>query len=436
MLKNKKGITLVALVVTIVVLLILAGVSINLVLGDNGIIAKAKEAQRKSAEATQNDLIGMNELAQQLEEQINGSAGSGSGNGGAGTKVPAEATAETAPYFPDNTFTKKEGTIDTGLVIQDASGNEYVWVVVPRTTAVYKTTGLGKTAFTDADYTSIEKDLKDYTSTYVKVSGYSDVYYPDDKNVGWFADETAYNNLKNSMLKSVYKNGGFYVGRYEAGIAENRTSNTEKNSDGKYTIEGMPTPVTKADAYPYTYVTRTQAQNLASNVNSGTKTSSLMFGVQWDLVLAFMHNKGNIEDSTLTSNSTTIGNYKDSTFQLSQTGKYAVYSNYSLSSTWNPSTKLTTNFVDSSRNKIAQSSDGNGILVTTGTSEKNKVMNIYDIAGNVEELTLEKTSRDSSPCAARGGFYYIIGSYGPAANRFDYTTTNPSSSIGFRLSLW
>ena len=53
--KNNKGITLVALVVTIVVLLILAGVSINLVLGDNGIIAKAKEAQSKSAEAIQND---------------------------------------------------------------------------------------------------------------------------------------------------------------------------------------------------------------------------------------------------------------------------------------------------------------------------------------------------------------------------------------------
>ena len=58
--KEMKGITLVALVVTIVVLLILAGVSINLVLGDNGIIAKAKEAQRKSAEASQNDLISMN----------------------------------------------------------------------------------------------------------------------------------------------------------------------------------------------------------------------------------------------------------------------------------------------------------------------------------------------------------------------------------------
>ena len=357
-------------------------------------------------------------------------------NGGAGTKVPAEATAETAPYFPDNTFTKKEGTIDTGLVIKDASGNEYVWVVVPRTTAVYKTTGLGKTTFTDADYTSIEKDLKDYTSIYVTESGYSDLYYPDDKNVGWFADETAYNNLKNSMLKSVYENGGFYVGRYEAGIGTNRTS-IEAQVNGKYPVPTT-APVTKADAYPYTYVTRTQAQNLASNVNSGTKTSSLMFGVQWDLVLAFMHNKGNIADSTLTSNSTTIGNYCNSTFQLSQTGQYAVCSNYSLSSTWNQSTKPTTNFVDSSRNKIAQSSDGNGILVTTGTSETNKVMNIYDIAGNVWEWTLELTSYPGTnrPCARRGGGFYDTGSSLPAAYRSDGGTVGSVGIIGFRVSLF
>ena len=436
--KKNKGITLVALVVTIVVLLILAGVSINLVLGNNGIIAKAKEAETKSAEASQNDLKGMNSLVSEMEGALAGNGGAG--GSGTDTKVPAEATAETAPYFPDNTFTKKEGTIDTGLVIQDASGNEYVWVVVPRTTAVYKTTGLGKTTFTDADYTSIEKDLKDYTSTYVRRSGYSDVYYADDNNVGWFADATAYNNLKNSMLKSVYENGGFYVGRYEAGIdtttGTNRTK-IESQVNGKYPVPTT-VPVSKADAYPYTYVTRTQAQNLASKVKSGTKTSSLMFGVQWDLVLAFMSKDTAKITSTdvLTKDSTTIGNYYNSTFQLSQTGKYATMSNWSLSSTWNPTTTSTPNFVDTSRNKIAQSTTGNGILVTTGTSEKNKVMNIYDIAGNVEEWTLEKTSRDSSPCAARGGFYYIIGSYGPAANRFDYTTTNPNGTIGFRLSLW
>ncbi len=425
--KKNKGITLVALVVTIVVLLILAGVSINLVLGNNGIIAKAKEAQRESAEASQNDLIGMNELAQQLEEQINGSTG----NGG-------KTEPETVPYLPSDDFHYDTSTsVDTGLVIKDASGNEYVWVVVPRTTAVYKTTGLGKTTFTDADYTSIENDLKEYTKTYRNGTGYSDTYAADDKNVGWFADATAYNNLKNSMLKSVYENGGFYVGRYEAGITENRTSNTDKNTDGKYIMPST-APVSKADAYPYTWVTRTQAQNLASNVNSGTKTSSLMFGVQWDLVLAFMSRDTAKITSTdvLTKNSTAIGNYRDSVFQLSQTGKYATMSAYNLSSTWNPSTTPTANFVDTSRNKIAQSSDSNGILVTTGTSEKNKVMNIYDIAGNVWEWTLEKTSYVSYPCAERGGFFNNDGSDSPAVDRGYNDTTYAYSSVGFRLSLW
>ena len=68
--KTEKGITLVALVVTIVVLLILAGVSINLVLGNNGIIAKAKEAETKSAEASQNDLKGMNALTEEMNNAL------------------------------------------------------------------------------------------------------------------------------------------------------------------------------------------------------------------------------------------------------------------------------------------------------------------------------------------------------------------------------
>ena len=437
--KKNKGITLVALVVTIVVLLILSGVSINLVLGNNGIIAKAKDAETKSAEASQNDLKGMNALVSEMEGAL---AGNGSGNGGAGgsgtdTKVPAEATAETAPYFPDNTFTKKEGTIDTGLVIKDASGNEYVWVVVPRTTAVYKTTGLGKTTFTDADYTSIENDLKEYTKTYRGSTKYSDTWYADDKNEGWLS-ETEYKTLKNSMLKSVYENGGFYVGRYEAGIAENGTSDEQTNSDGKYTIEGMPVPVSKADAYPYTYVTRTQAQNLASNVNSGTKTSSLMFGVQWDLVLAFMHNKGNIEDSTLTSNSTTIGNYYNSTFDLDR-GKYAQFGQ--LGNTWKNFDSALDSIVVSNETtgkmkKTEQNSYQNGILLTTGGTEQSKVMNIYDIAGNVCEWTLEKTSNTYDQCVARGGLFNDTGSYRPAADHDGNSSGHSFYSIGFRVSIF
>ena len=112
-------------------------------------------------------------------------------------------------------------------------------------------------------------------------------------------------------------------------------------------------------------------------------------------------------------------------------------SKWSLSSTWNPTTTSTTDFVDSSRNKIAQSSQGNGILVTTGTSEKNKVMNIYDVAGNVWEWTLEKTSYDGNPCARRGGSCGDYGSDGPAADcNYIYTTTLADCHVGFRLSLW
>ena len=442
--KNNKGITLVALVVTIVVLLILAGVSINLVLGDNGIVKKAQDAKTKSAEASENDLKGMNSLVSEMEGALAGNGGAG--GSGTDTKVPAEATAETAPYFPDNTFTKKEGTIDKGLVIQDTSGNEYVWVVVPK--SLYNNTAYNsnnaKKPSSSTDYANIEYCLQQYTATYRKGTSNSDVYYPDDKNVGWFADATAYNNLKNRMLKSVYENGGFYVGRYEAGIdtttGTNRTSEGPTNSDGKYTIKEMPTPVSKADAYPYTFVTRTQAQNLASNVNSGTKTSSLMFGVQWDLVLAFMSKDTAKITSTedLTQNSTTIGNYYNSTFDLNR-GKYAQYGK--LGNTWNNfdsalGSIVVSNETTGKMKKTEQSSYENGILLTTGGTEQSKVMNIYDIAGNVWEWTLENTSNTDSPCALRGGSFGTTGSNIPAAYRYSFSTALSGYGSGFRVSLF
>ena len=436
--KKNKGITLVALVVTIVVLLILAGVSINLVLGDNGIVKKAQDAKTKSAEASENDLKGMNSLVSEMEGALAGNGGAG--GSGTDTKVPAEATAETAPYFPDNTFTKKEGTIDKGLVIQDASGNEYVWVVVPK--SLYNNTDYNsndaKKPSSSTDYANIEYCLQQYTATYRK-AGWSDTHESDTYNVGWLTSDE-YTELKNSMLKSVYENGGFYIGRYEAGIGINRTSNTDKNSDGKY-ITPSTVPVSKADAYPYTYVTRTQAQNLASKVNSGTKTtSSLMFGVQWDLVLAFMSKDTAKITSTedLTKNSTTIGNYYNSTFDLNR-GKYAQYGK--VGNTWNNfdsalGSIVVSNETTGKMKKTKQSSYTNGILLTTGGTEQSKVMNIYDMAGNIWEWTLEKTSDTDNPCANRGGSFNNAGSYNPTAIRSPDSTGISYNSVGFRVSLF
>ena len=156
---KEKGITLIALVVTIVVLLILAGVSINAVFGQDGIIQKAKDSQNKMDEATQNDLDSINELNNWIDGKINGSSG--------GDDKPQTSdlpsTDKTTPYYPDTTFTKLEGTdLSNGLVIKDTSGNEYVWIEVPKTAEVYPTAGLKITNFTVAEYTAIETDFREY----------------------------------------------------------------------------------------------------------------------------------------------------------------------------------------------------------------------------------------------------------------------------------
>ena len=437
--RKNKGITLVALVVTIVVLLILAAVSINLVLGENGLIANAKEAREKSKNATDEESQLVNgTIPDYIAEQVNGTAG-GSGNGGNGsggsTNLPTTET--TKPYMPGDTFTVVAGTtLDNGLTIQDATenGNQYVWVEVPKTTTVYPNAGLNITEFTTDAYTKIENDLHTYTSTYRNGTSYSDVHAADSSD-GWFTSEQ-YTAQKQKMLKSVYQNGGFWVAKYEAGLTEenNRTSETP-----------VPTiaPQSKANLVPYNYVTRTEAKKLAEMVTytkgKETYTGSIMFGVQWDLVLKFIETKKLATDakivSKLNSDSKDIGNYSNSTFIINR-GKYAVYSSNSLSNTWNAYNTPTTNYVGENANKLAQSSDGSGILLTTGAVDRNCLMNIYDIAGNVWEWTLEYTSFSSNPCALRGGYYYNTGSYHPASVRGGGSTTDSIYGYGFRLSLY
>ena len=72
---GEKGITLIALVVTIVVLLILAGVSVNAIFNENGLIKKAQEAQNKMDEAKNNDLKTIDELTNLIDNQVNGTTG-------------------------------------------------------------------------------------------------------------------------------------------------------------------------------------------------------------------------------------------------------------------------------------------------------------------------------------------------------------------------
>ena len=205
MLKKQKGITLVALVVTIVVLLILAGVSINLVLGDNGIVKKAQEAKRKSGEASQNDLTSMNELAKELEDVIDGT-----GNNDNESKFMKENTKVTYPdgdvWIPEGFKIAEDSalTVQGGVVIEDKDGNQFVWVPVA-TIADYK-----RTAYS----TNIETEETDTTTNSVKIK-----YNSDDD---YYFTEALPEDEKTSV--DTYK--GFYIGRYEAGDKESTEAKT------------------------------------------------------------------------------------------------------------------------------------------------------------------------------------------------------------------
>ena len=439
---NQTGITLIALVVTIVVLLILAGVSLNAIFSENGIIKRAQDAQNKMDEATQNDLDSINELNNWIDGKINGSSG---GNTTGGDDKPSTSdlpsTSYTIPYYPDNTFTKVDGTdLSNGLVIKDGNGNEYVWIEVPKTAEVYPTAGLKITNFTETEYTAIETDLHTYTDYYRNGTSYKDEYLSDKVKEGTGLTSAQYTELKQKMLKSVYENGGFWIGRYEAGITTNRTSEDEEITAAPLSKAGT----VENAVYPYTYVTCSQAQTLASQLSTGKSyTSSLMFGVQWDLVLKHIEVKEGTDatklaeiQKALRSDSTSWGNYCNATFTINR-GKYAKYE--ALSSPWNDYNTSLANCVtyeNGISKKVSASSSSNSILLTTGASDACKKMNIYDLAGNVYEWTLEYTARTVGPCAFRGGFCYNTGSSTPASSRNHNSTTSSNYSLGFRPSLF
>ena len=374
-LKNNKAITLIALVVTIVVLLILAGISISLVVGDNGLIRKSKDAKKQYEEAQANELAMTDEAGDLIDETVTGNL---------------KGTKETKPYLPNGDYTKAPGTsLDNGLVIADKKGNEYVWVEVPRNAeVVYKTAGLNITEFSAEELTKINTDLVNYVADY-RVSDCDDVC--TDKY--------------NKMLKSVYQNGGFWIGRYEIGIDENTVRSFGSDYSTEHSTEGQ-TPVIKKNKIPYTWINYSQAESLAETFAPSGYTSSLMFGLQWDLVCKHLETKGTNPGTTATSiqnavksNSTDWGNYKNANFDVTNTD--AMYSE-DYGAIWKK--------VSEEADKKYQKASNKEVLLTTGAEARNSMLNICDLAGNVSEWTLEETHDPDLPGTTRGSYYYCDGS--------------------------
>ena len=341
--KSSKGITLVALVITIIILLILAGISIS-ALTNTGIFGKAKEAKEKSeaAEKQQSETLDSYEkelnkyTSDNLEENIGVKFEKNTelhDKNGAKIIVPAG-------FKVVNT---DDLTVEKGIVVEDSKRNQYVWI--PCTTEDSKSQLQFKRTEWDVEDDGGTKASKDEL-TLTCPENYS------DNGLTYAVVNEIVAQVK-AEKDSVRRNGGYYIGRYEVGD-ENGTA------------------VIKADQTPKVNINWSAAYGIAKGIGGGTgATTYLCSSYAWDTAINFIQNNG--------------------------FPNYAKAREDSYNENW-----VDKNVKDSKGNIIKAANKAER-LSTGKTTPK---CNIYDMGGNVSEFTTEVMPSTSEPLVLRGGDYY------------------------------
>ena len=386
--KKKNAISLIVLVITIIVMAILAA-TVIITLSNTNIISEANEAVKKT-EAQQVEemkalMLADGMLGKNPEPQTIGSTTLTWND----TEKKVEAKVE-GVLIPEG-FSYVEGTKDTGLVIEDKEDNQFVWVPVEYTaTGVTDANGLD-TGFTavfkrgEAEETSTGSGI--YKMTLAVNSKYTEPYAD-----GYATEEQEYY----AMMQSVQKYNGFYIARFEAGDGDATSERTAETEAHKV--------VSKKGAYVYNYVPwgdsnteigATGAVYLSQNMykNSSSVVSTLCYEVQRDATLNFVSDANH----NITA-SASWGNYTTEEALYEGIGELAV-------------------------------------LEKAGSSETWKAKNIYDLAANVEEWTMES---DSSGRRARGGGNFsVCGNLGvPVCGRNYVAPASADNISGFRVTLY
>ncbi len=242
------GITLIALVITIVVLLILAGVSIAMLTGENGILTQAKQAKEATEESEEKEVKNLAQL--EANTHLDNYEYTTADN----IKVPV----------PAGYAVIKEGEkISDGIVIIDARGNEYVWI--PCTKEQYKRQEWN----VEVDGADNSRASRDELTLVDETFSQDDINNGIDKSV---TDEIV--KQINEEKASVEKNGGYYIGRYEVGIENNEA-------------------VIKPNVEPYENIKWRKAYDLAKEIGGGAEaTTYLCSSYAWDTAIKFIQNNG------------------------------------------------------------------------------------------------------------------------------------------------
>ena len=374
--KFNQGITLVALVVTIVVLLILSSVSLNLVLGDNGIIVKAKEAAETTAAAQEKEAMERNLLEKELENSLSTPAVEPTD----GVKIPTGfyyvgGTKASGIVISDNKNDKNKYR-NQKVVGTDLLGNQYVWI--PCTTdssssdLQYARTEWG----VEVDGADNSRAIKDELTLTDSSVTYSDADTANGINADVSKEIVAQIKAEKA---SVAQYGGYYIGRYEVG----------RNSD---------TAVVKYNQTPYASITWSTAYGLAKKIITNSEaTSYLCSSYAWDTAVNFIQN-----NSTAKNYATSIEGFNGN---------------------WNPQAVK-----DPSGNVIKPA--GTSQQLNTGLTTQ--FCNIFDMGGNEAEFTTELNPGTSETVVLRGGYSV----YHPAGFRWDNGSGFASILIGFRATLF
>ena len=434
----QKGITLIALVITIIVLLILAGVSIAMLTGQNGILTQAQNAKTTTANKSSEEKVKLSVMGARADD---------------GTLTVGKLRAELANYggtVEGDTF-PVTATVDGKSFTVDANGNVTVSgsSTVPNPPASTENGTLGTVKGSETKNTTVKDSLGNQV---VVPAGFKVVNKDANVTDGIVVEDVSHSATAGSQfvwipVGEVVKDSAgnketITLGRYvfnadESGSVNTELSKTEpgdqlktSSSASNYFIEGLKDSTTS----------NTHAKDIEDFKNKVTNTTHGYYIGRYE-------SRKNGTQVTVKASDTVYNNITQPDAATVSRGMYSSDSNFESdlmnSYAWDTAIVFLQKF-DNRANKASlkpysRQNSLNTSLASQGTnnlevSKQDVICNVYDMASNCREWTTETYSDSSFPCTLRGGFYY--NSYDYTSSRSLYLTSGSVDGISFRSLLY